>query len=156
MYTQKAFVEIIPSEHSLILDEALKLGYSVLHSADWERDNSCFVYNTFFSNDNLVVTPTLNITRTKPFYLEEDYFDCKDNLKAFLRIIAMKDDTDMNQYFVNEEGAKWVNLGMWIEPGSLEKCLTDKKIVCFNSPKEHRASAQEIFDFFEKYKDITL
>ena len=38
----------------------------------------------------------------------------------------------------------------------LEKCLTDKKVVCFNTPKYHRASAQEIFNFFEKYKDSTL
>lgn len=156
MYTQKALVKISPSEHSLILDEALKLGYSISHSADWERDNSCFVYNTFFHNDNLIMTPTLNITRIKPYYLEEGYFDCKDNLKAFLRIIAMRNDTDMNQYFVDEEGAEWINLGMRIEPGSLEKCLTDKKVVCFNTPKYHRASAQEIFNFFEKYKNSTL
>ena len=156
MYIQKAIVKISPSEHLQILDEALKLGYSVLHSNDWERDYKCFVYNTFFSNNSLVITPTLNITRTKPYYLEDDYFDCKDNLKAFLKIIAMRNDTDKDQYFVDEEGAEWVNLGMRVEPGSLEKCLTDKKVVCFNTPKYHRASAQEIFDFFEKYKNSTL
>ena len=94
MYIQKAIVKISPSEHLQILDEALKLGYSVLHSDDWERDYKCFVYNTFFSNNSLVITPTLNITRTKPYYLEDDYFDCKDNLKAFLKIIAMRNDTD--------------------------------------------------------------
>ena len=83
----------------------------------------------------------------------ESYFNCYDNKDIFLKIANMRSDTDKNQYFVDEEGAYLVNLNMKIEPNSLEKCLVDKQPKAFNSPKRHRASASEIYNWFKEHKD---
>lgn len=159
MYTQQAFVKIKGNEYPDVLKALLDLDYWIWYSTNWKFKEDCYVSTSLFrsSDDNYPAICTFS--GTEPIWHMKNKnkcFDCKDNLKAFLKIIAMRDDTDMNQYFVDEECAEWVNLGMRIEPGTLEKCLTDKKVICFNTPKHHRASAQEIFDFFEKYKDSTL
>ena len=159
MYTQQAFVKIKGSEYPDVLKALLDLDYHVTHSTDWEFKKDCYVSTSLFRSIDMEYPSFCNFSCTEPVWHmrnRDKCFDCGNNLKAFLKIIAMRDDTDMNQYFVNEDGAQWVNLGMRIEPGSLEKCLTEKNIVCFNTPKHHRASAQEIFNFFEKYKDSTL
>lgn len=113
------------------------------------KNPECQLY-AFTSND------TVFIQNFDTFYDVFDTIDCGDNEMAFFGVIAIRDDSDKFQYFVNEEGAEWVNLGMWIEPGTLEYCLIDKKLKAFNSPKTHKASPEEILDFFKKNKDCTL
>lgn len=113
------------------------------------KKSECQLY-AFTSND------TVFIQNFDTFYDVFDTIDCDDNEIAFWGIIAIRDDSDKFQYFVDEEGAEWVNLGMWIEPGTLEFCLTDKKVKAFNSHKTHKASPEEIIDFFEKHKDCVL
>ena len=169
MFTQLAYVKIKLNKE----DKNFSIFNQILASIASEASKCGYYYR---SSQNLIIEPFveefylynfLDVIDGKQYpiiiatnnieYIDlEKSFNCKDNIKAFFKIIAMRDDTDMNQYFVDEDGAEWINLGMRIEPGSLEKCLTEKKIVCFNSPKTHRASAQEIFNFFEKNKDSKL
>lgn len=169
MFTQLAYVKIKLNEEdknssvfnqilASIASEASKCGYYYRSSQNLIIEpfvEEFYLYNFLDVIDGKQY-PIIMVTNNIEYIDLEKSFNCKDNIKAFFKIIAMRDDTDMNQYFVDEEGAQWVNLGMWIEPGTLEKCLTEKKVKCFNSPKMHKASAQEIFDYFEKNKDSEL
>jgi hypothetical protein len=113
------------------------------------NQSQCDLY-AFTTND------TVFIQNFDNFYNSFDTFDCGDDINAFFGIIAIRDDLDKYQFWVNEDGASWVNLGMWIEPGTLEFCLVDKRIKALNSPKTHKASPEEIINYFKKNKDSKL
>lgn len=147
MYTQSCYIKTKGQE---LIDNLSLLGYIVKNEHNIDIENNEFYLMTIPLADipEAIILP---IDYDKTFF--DNSFDCKDSEKSFLGIAEMQDDTDKNQYFVDEEGASWVNLGMWIEPGSLSRCLVDKKVQCFNSPKEHRASPEEILNYFLKNPD---
>lgn len=80
--------------------------------------------------------------------------DCGDNELLFLALAAMRDDTDKDQYFVHDEEIHWVNQGAYIPKGSLFKCLVDKYYLDPDNttPKFHRATVNEIIDYFQSQK----
>lgn len=73
--------------------------------------------------------------------------DCGDDERLFLALAAMRDDTDMNQYFVEEKGMHWVNVGTWVSAGSLFLSFEEK----LGRKKDcHRATADEIIAHFKQ------
>lgn len=144
-YKYQAYVKI--KDKNTFIEKVNKLNYKVIESFSEESKDEIYAINSIVDN-------TILLTDNKPEI--SDFIDCKDMEHAFLGIVAIRDDSDIYQYFVNEEGASWINLGMWIEPGSLEFCLTDKKVKCFNSPKTHKASPEEILNYFRKQKHNQL
>lgn len=80
--------------------------------------------------------------------------DCGDDEFLFLALAAMRDDTDKDQYFVHDEEIHWVNQGAYIPKGSLFKCLVDKYYLDSDNttPKFHRATVNEIIDYFQSQK----
>lgn len=150
MYKQACYVKTKGID---VINTLMSLGYVIQNTFDIDINSKEYLILTVpeFLEAKALILP-IN-TNTK---LLDDAFDCNDNEKAFLAIAGMRDDTDRHQYFVDEDGASWANLEMWIEPGSLIKCCIDEMIQCFNSPKTHRASAEEIFNYFEKNKDSKL
>lgn len=146
MYTVPAYVKLKKEEHQHLLDIlATKFNYKVVHFSDFDSNKDIFVFTCIFNN-TLYITNDMSCIDTK------DLFNCEDNIDAFIGVIAIRDDSDIYQYWVDEEGASWVNLGMWIEPGSLSYCVVKKKVECFNSPKEHKASPEEILNYWKKRK----
>lgn len=86
--------------------------------------------------------------------INDGYIDCGDNEQLFLALAAMRDDTDKDQYFVHDEEIHWVNQGAYIPKGSLFKCLVDKYYLDPDNttPKFHRATVNEIIDYFQSQK----
>lgn len=55
------------------------------------------------------------------------YVDCGENDDLFLAIAALRDDSDIHQWFFTDVEQRWVNLGLYMPKGSFELCLTDDK-----------------------------
>lgn len=79
---------------------------------------------------------------------------CGEDELLFLALAAMRDDTDKDQYFVHDEEIHWINQGAYIPKGSLFKCLVDKYYLDPDNttPKFHRATVNEIIDYFQSQK----
>lgn len=132
-----------------------EIGYLIQNPYNIEVDNYSFYILTVPEEE---IPKAMILPLSTCHTLLDDAFNCGENKKAFLAIAEMRDDSDKNQYFVNEQGDSWVNLGMWIEAGSLTKCLVDdfyhyyngELIFNKNREKYHRASAEEIFNWFSR------
>ena len=160
VFIKHEFIDKFPEVFTSLINKAKEIGYldntiPDVISLYKEKEIGTYVFTYKIDEEKYGIMSIGDYTATRTCYLK-DKFDCGENIDMFLKIINIRDDTDLNQYFVLDEGTSWVNLGMWIEPGTLEKCLTEKKIECFNSLKSHKASAEEIFNFFNKYKDCKL
>ena len=72
-----------------------ELGYNryPLWMADWSDDDSRYVY---LVTDVLYYTYPQKPTNPK----NGEYIDCGDNEELFLALAALRDDTDINQWFV--------------------------------------------------------
>ena len=141
MYCQSCYIK---TKGKKLINELECLEYSIVNIFEVNEETDEFY---------LVTIPHLSIGMVFPLINDIkliNTFDCHECESAFLAIAEMRDDTDKNQYFVDEEGGSLVNLGIWWEKGSLIKCLVDKRIECFNSPQTHRATPKEILDYFEK------
>ena len=68
--------------------------------------------------------------------------DCGENEKLFISIAAIRLDSDIYQWFVDEEGWSNVKQGIWSPPGSLEYSLEDK--FSTGKRKYHKASVEEL------------
>ena len=103
-----------------------------------------------------------------PTTINSTCYDCGENKELFLALVAMRDDSDKDQYFVRDEEQRWRDANGWniIKKGSLEKSLiddyrfltsrevydtvTNELIMTVPGPKMHKASAQEIINYFTK------
>src|SRR5574344_2592472 len=98
-------------------------------------------------------------------YNRNNAIDCDENDDMFLALAAMRDDSDKDQYFVRDEEQRWRDANGWniIKKGSLEKCLIDDYSVILNpkdkngklimvglGPKMHKATTEEIINYFNK------
>lgn len=83
------------------------------------------------------------------------YIDCGENEDLFLAIAALRDDSDINQWFVTDIDQHWVNLGLYMPKGSFELCLADNKrmhqdvLHLTNSVPTHKATVEELINHFK-------
>ena len=76
--------------------------------------------------------------------------DCGINEELFFAIAALRDDSDINQWFVTEENEPSVNVGLYIPKGSFELCLVDDKYMHQGGVPTHKATVEELIKHFTK------
>ena len=85
----------------------------------------------------------------------KDIIDCGDNVDLFKALAAMRDDSDLMQWFVTDADQSWVNLGTYAPKGSWELCLVKDRYMgrnpdfCSSIVPAHKATIQEIMDHFK-------
>jgi hypothetical protein len=123
-----------------------ELGYNryPLWMADWNDDDSRYVY---LVTDVLYYTYPQEPTNPK----NGEYIDCGDNEELFLALAALRDDTDINQWFVYNS-----------MDCIIEKLRTIDWFVCEENSIEdfafydslyllcHKATVEEIIEHFKK------
>jgi hypothetical protein len=123
-----------------------ELGYNryPLWMADWSDDDSRYVY---LVTDVLYYTYPQEPTNPK----NGEYIDCGDNEELFLALAALRDDTDINQWFVYNS-----------MDCIIEKLRTIDWFVCEENSIEdfafydslyllcHKATVEEIIEHFKK------
>lgn len=158
-FLQPCFIRLNTPE---IIEEMKIIGYQPLTSQEkyskyeylyvTEGYDECIDSYPFFSGGVMEQAD-------KYFANREDIIDCGDNIKLFMAIAALSDDTDYGQYFVLE--CNWC-IGLSdnatiIPKGSLVKCQHDKWFVdtdslgnpCIWSSRNvpsHKASVQELIE----------
>lgn len=70
---------------------------------------------------------------------EEGYINCDDNVNMFLAIAALRDDTDINQWFVDD------NIGIW-------ECSENELSSRYMQMEGHKATVKEIIEHFKDIK----
>ena len=89
-------------------------------------------------------------------YENPSYIDCGTNEELFLAIAALRDDSDIHQWFVTDVDQHWVNLGLYMPKRSFELCLTDAKYMhqdslhSRSSVTTHKATVEELIKHFAK------
>lgn len=76
--------------------------------------------------------------------------DCGINEDLFFAIAALRNDSDINQWFVTEANQQWVNIGLYIPSGSLKLCLVDDKYMYQGGVPTHKATIEELIKHFTK------
>lgn len=148
MFTTKCFIRMNTPELRAKLE---KMGYQVCHCAE----GATAVFLMAVEGDiHAVHYEELDIFADEVKSGKCKLIDCGDNEFLFLALAAMRDDTDKDQYFVHDEEIHWVNQGAYIPKGSLFKCLVDKYYLDPDNttPKFHRATVNEIIDYFQSQK----
>jgi L-rhamnose mutarotase len=158
MFTQECFIRCCDKE---LIDALKELGY---------KDYTIHIKQLF---QGITTTKDGQILGSNiPTTINSTCYDCGENKELFLALVAMRDDSDKDQYFVRDEEQRWRDANGWniIKKGSLEKSLiddyskfltsrevydtvTNELIMTVPGPKMHKASAQEIINYFtKKYK----
>lgn len=78
--------------------------------------------------------------------------DCGTNEELFLAIAALRDDSDINQWFVTEEEMHWLNQDTWMPIGSFIFSYVDNYTDI--DGKVHKATVEELISHF-KYENKT-
>ena len=142
MFTQPCFIRKNTPELRKKLEE---LGYNryPLWMADWSDDDSRYVY---LVTDVLYYTYPQEPTNPK----NGEYIDCGTNEELFLALAALRDDTDINQWFIMDcDVYLHINKGDWFISTDRNK---GKHIGTQIDPMYcHKATVEEIIEHF---KDI--
>ena len=142
MFTQPCFIRKNTPELRKKLEE---LGYNryPLWMADWSDDDSRYVY---LVTDVLYYTYPQEPTNPK----NGEYIDCGTNEELFLALAALRDDTDINQWFIMDcDVYLHINKGDWFISTDRNK---GKHIGTQIDPMYcHKATVEEII---EHCKDI--
>lgn len=88
---------------------------------------------------------------------KKGYINCGTNEELFLSIAALRDDSDIHQWFVTDVDQHWVNLGLYMPKGSFEICLIDDKYMyqdglhLTSAVPSHKATVEELINHFTKH-----
>ena len=141
MFTQSCFIRKNTPELRKKLEE---LGYNryPLWMADWSDDDSRYVY---LVTDVLYYTYPQEPTNPK----NGEYIDCGTNEELFLALAALRDDTDINQWFIMDcDVYLHINKGDWFISTDRNK---GKHIGTQIDPMYcHKATVEEIIEHFKK------
>ena len=139
MFIQSCFIK----KNSKELREKLnRIGNKLNHGKAWGK--YLCVFQTEDTKEWVYVASPFWDIKNMPNI--ENSIDCGTNEELFLAISALRDDSDINQYFVTEELQQLVNQGTYIPIGSFELYLGDKRPESF--PKAHKASIEELIEHF--------
>lgn len=153
MFTTPCFIRKNTPELRKKLEE---LGYT---NGAWESPHFEYPYLSCFPNQKF------GLFKGEGFYMTEDdyrcdgkhwtynppkeYIDCGDNEELFLALAALRDDTDVNQWFIIDvEEYMDINQGDWFLATDRNK---GKHIGTQINPMYcHKATAEEIIEHFKK------
>lgn len=76
--------------------------------------------------------------------------DCKQNEEVFLALAALRDDTDKNQWFIYDYNDNWEEVGDFSKKGDFVLCKTDYYYFGTDVRKAHKATPQELMEYFRK------
>lgn len=140
-FIQPCFIKKNTPELRKKLEE---LGYNryPLWMADWSDDDSRYIY---LVADALYYTYPQEPTKPK----NGEYVNCGENEELFLALAALRDDTDVNQWFIMDvEVYMDINQGDWFLPTDRNK---GKHIGTQIDPMYcHKATVEEIIEHFKK------
>lgn len=132
-FTQPCFIKRISSE----LKEKLKeFGY-------------CYVGKVRYYGESQYIYCEGGIFYESPCIIEARYntfIDCGDNEELFLAIAALRDDSDINQYFICDKVS--ITLGKTYYSGDYLYYQYDE---FFDKQNWHKATVEEIVEHFKKY-----
>lgn len=137
MFTTPCFIRKNTPE---LRKKLVKLGYNryPLWMADWSDDDSRYVY---LVTDVLYYTYPQKPTNPK----NGEYIDCGTNEDLFLALAALRDDTDINQYFICDKVS--FTLGKTYYPDDYLYYQYDE---FFDKQNWHKATAEELIEHFKK------
>ena len=158
MFTQSCYIKKNTKE----LREKLKsLGYKLNHGKAWGKYLACF--KTEDTNEYVFVGTTESDLENMPNFAEA--IDCRENEGLFLTIAALRDDTDINQWFTDGEMWKYsvfehFTMDAWYARfgnliNNLHKATVEELIKRFSGPKSHsmwvaRYSNSSLYMFYNK------
>ena len=118
----------------------VELGYNryPLWMADWSDDDSRYVY---LVTDVLYYTYPQKPTNPK----NGEYIDCGTNENLFLALAALRDDSDINQYFICDKVS--ITLGKTYYSGDYLYYQYDE---FFDKQNWHKATVEELIERFKK------
>jgi hypothetical protein len=138
MFTTPCFIRKNTPE---LRKKLVELGYNryPLWMADWSDDDSRYVY---LVTDVLYYTYPQKPTNPK----NGEYIDCGTNEDLFLAIAALRDDSDKNQWFVNDYGYFEMCFN-----DKVENYLSGEGIRKYRQIDEtyHKATVEEIIENFK-------
>ena len=116
----------------------VELGYNryPLWMADWSDDDSRYVY---LVTDVLYYTYPQKPTNPK----NGEYIDCGTNENLFLALAALRDDSDINQYFICDKVS--ITLGKTYYSGDYLYYQYDE---FFDKQNWHKATVEELIEHF--------
>ena len=133
-----------------LIIELKKIGYTLLGGSD--ECGRMIVCGTKYSNSDFYTCNLSDILRN--IISISGYIRCY-NENQFLSIASLRDDSDINQFFVCDVRLGSINYPESIIPkGSLMKCLTDKWLYPKNKfdstgIPSHKATVQELIEHFK-------
>ena len=129
-----------------------ELGYT---NGAWESPHFEYPYLMCFPNRKF------GLFKGEGFYMTEDdyrcdgkrwtynppkeYVDCDDNEELFLSLAALRDDSDINQYFICDKVS--FTIGKTYYPGDYLYYQYDE---FFDKQNWHKATVEEIIEHFKK------
>lgn len=137
-FIQPAFIRKNTPELRKKLEE---LGYAIMYG----YDTGFIITNPEFGVAFLPVGPKVEVDEDS----NREYIDCGTNEDLFLAIAALKEDTDVNQWFVMDvEVYNDIPINTWFKATSIED---GKHIGTQIDPMYcHKATVSELIEFFKK------
>lgn len=137
-FIQTAFIRKNTPELRKKLEE---LGYAIMYG----YDTGFIITNPEFGVAFLPVGPKVEVDEDS----NREYIDCGTNEDLFLAIAALKEDTDVNQWFVMDvEVYNDIPINTWFKATSIED---GKHIGTQIDPMYcHKATVSELIEFFKK------
>lgn len=117
------------------------LGYAIMYG----YDTGFIITNPEFGVAFLPVGPKVEVDKDS----NREYIDCGTNEDLFLAIAALREDTDVNQWFVMDvEVYNDIPMNTWFKATSIEG---GKHIGTQIDPMYcHKATASELIEYFKK------
>lgn len=137
-FIQPAFIRKNTPELRKKLEE---LGYAIMYG----YDTGFIITNPEFGVAFLPVGPKVEVDEDS----NREYIDCGTNEDLFLAIAALKEDTDVNQWFVMDvEVYNDIPINTWFKATSIED---GKHIGTQIYPMYcHKATVSELIEYFKK------
>ena len=136
MFIQPCFIQKCTPK---LIEKLLSLGYKSIGNC------SELKFGIFCNNGKI----KLCSTNEQPSIKDKDFIQCYDNEELFLALAALRDDTDINQWFIMDvEEYLYINQGDWFlatnRNGGKHIGTQIDPIYC------HKATVEEIVEHFKK------
>lgn len=139
MFTQPVFIR---NNTAKLRKKLKKLGYKLNNGNVW----GCFLV-TFRIKETrewrYVASPEWDLQNNPDIDIS---IDCGTNENLFLALAALRDDSDINQWFVHKSGAHWINCE---ENSFVEYYPTINEDEELLLEDWHKATAEELIERFE-------
>ena len=138
MFIQPCFIRKNTSE---LRKRLIQIGRKLNHGKAWGKNLVCF-RSEDTNEDLFVASPDFDLKNAPEF---KKMIDCGTNEELFLALAALRDDTDVNQWFTN--GNTWKNC-------MLHKADLDSwnRNFGFGTTFVHKATAKELVEHFKDVK----